>query len=290
MPASVEERSTVSYIGQVGVALDTGFFSMAGSLGRSLGFRIREALCPFLDDENADATERRIGERAARVMIKRMGPDPRPRVHQYLAEMGKHLANHLKRGTWEFSIYSVNSTEINAWAVPGGYILVARMLLDLCKWNQNEVAFVLAHEMGHLVRGHARKKMRKKLEDSALFLLLGASGRFNLICRRLGRELLDSQYDHELEFDADALAVNLVMSGGFVPEQAIGFLRKLNLLKGPDGETDAPSEVKKACRLLSTHPEPEERIRKAESEMQARRDRSPALRGKSRSAKGPRGA
>jgi Zn-dependent protease with chaperone function len=85
-----------------------------------------------------------------------------PEVNRYINVLGDSIAQLTARGgelDWKF--YVVNSSEVNAFAVPGGYIYVNRGLIDRAK-NLSELAGVLGHEIGHVVKRHSIKQMQQQ--------------------------------------------------------------------------------------------------------------------------------
>jgi predicted Zn-dependent protease len=126
-----------------------------------------------------------------------------------------------------FSLEAVTGTEPNAFALPGGFIFVTRSLVELCQWNHNEVAFILAHEMGHVIRGHA---MNRIVSNSAIAAASRAAPVRGLLAgwlRRAGVQFLESAYSQDLESEADKLGVHLTAAAGYDPHAAVQLLRRL---------------------------------------------------------------
>lgn len=85
-----------------------------------------------------------------------------PEVNRYINVLGDSIARLTSRGDdldWHF--YVVNSSEVNAFAVPGGYIYVNRGLIERAR-NLSELAGVLGHEIGHVVERHTVKQMQQQ--------------------------------------------------------------------------------------------------------------------------------
>jgi predicted Zn-dependent protease len=103
--------------------------------------------------------EYEVGQGLACEIGNRLELDTEPRAGQMLNKVGRHLAacvaNKLRTSSFEV----IKGTEPNAFALPGGFIFVTRSLLELCDWNQDEIAFILGHEMGHVIRGHAMDRI-----------------------------------------------------------------------------------------------------------------------------------
>ena len=83
-----------------------------------------------------------------------------PEVNRYINVLGDSLARLTSRADLDWRFYIVNSREVNAFAVPGGYVYINRGLIDRMD-NISQLAGVLGHEIGHVVRRHSVKQMQK---------------------------------------------------------------------------------------------------------------------------------
>ncbi|MCJ7811985.1 M48 family metallopeptidase, partial [bacterium] len=138
------------------------------------------------------------------------------------------------------------------FALPGGFIYCTNSLLQLCQLNKDEIAFVLAHEIAHVVKMHPFKRV---LATSSLHILsnLGrTSSILNNITKQAIQKALQSGYSQDQESEADRFAVRMMMVAGFDPNRAIRFLEKLK------GTT---SEKVSISNYFSSHPAFNERIR-----------------------------
>ena len=139
---------------------------MAGlfyDLGKAIGSTLRRGKWVFdsVTGSEADAirAEGPVGRDLAQALLQQMPPDPDPEVGHYLEQMGACLASRVRVPQRRFHFRAVDVAERNAFALPGGYIFVTRPLLELCRWNTDEIAFILGHEMGHVLRGHAMERI-----------------------------------------------------------------------------------------------------------------------------------
>ncbi|MFH1504262.1 MAG: M48 family metalloprotease [Candidatus Omnitrophota bacterium] len=143
-------------------------------------------------------------------------------------------------------------SQINAFSVPGGYIYIFKELLDLL--DEEELAFVLAHEAGHIASRHQIKRLQAAMGYN---LLMAASTTVDAgpeFSRGLSFALVQllSAYSREDEFNADGQAVRYCKAAGFDPKAGIEVLEKLY------------KEGKKKIRPISyfrTHPYTAQRIR-----------------------------
>ncbi len=151
---------------------------------------------------------------------------------------------------WRFAVF--RSDAVNAFAMPGGFVLLSTGLLKLLD-SEDELAFVLAHEVAHVQRRHhyqvvlrqrlteqASKNLSSVLLDSDTAKLAQASGQ--IYARGL---------DKSAEFEADRLGVELMTRSGYDPAAAVAVLEKMQALKGNDPRVEL---------LFSTHPSPAERL------------------------------
>jgi len=154
--------------------------------------------------------------------------------------------------------------EINAFAAPGGFILVTSGAVKLAK-TEDELAAVLAHEIGHVVRGHALGTIKAArfagLTKGALDNVQVSTngGQQTKLTEAFGGSLDDiingmtvKGYSQDTEFEADHVGINIMMRAGYDPA---AFVRYLETLKGQEGGS-------KGGGFYSTHPKAGERIKR----------------------------
>ncbi len=148
-----------------------------------------------------------------------------------LRRLNKILARLLKvqerKGT-VFYIDIIDNKEINAFTIPGGHIYVFKGLLEFVE-NDDELAYVLAHEIAHQVARHPIKKLQTLLGINVLQILVSHTESSEFI-KGLDLALASilSAYSQEDEFLADSLAVKYLKRAGFSPESSICFLERLH--------------------------------------------------------------
>jgi predicted Zn-dependent protease len=201
------------------------------NLGRMLGPKLRRAkwLWQSIAGTEADAirVEHEVGRDLAREVTSQLHLDSQPQAVQMLNQLGSKLAACVadKRRTFRFDI--VKGHEPNAFALPGGFIFITRSLLELCEQNPDELAFITAHEMAHVIRGHA---MDRFISNSAIALGSSAAPVRGLIARWLrtvGVKFLESAYSQDLEFEADTLGARLTAAAGYDPKAPAKLLSRL---------------------------------------------------------------
>ena len=150
---------------------------------------------------------------------------------------------------WRFAV--IRSDAINAFAMPGGYILLSAGLVRALG-SEDELAFVLAHEIAHVTRKHHYQVVqRQRLAEQAARGLQNVAGSDAAKLSRASGEIYARGLDKGAEFEADRLGVEYMTRAGYDPAAALGVLERLMGLAGNDPRTEL---------LFSTHPSPAERF------------------------------
>jgi len=160
--------------------------------------------------------------------------------------------------TYHFEI--LDDKEINAFALPGGYVYVFKGLMDKIK-SDDEIAAVVAHEVGHIAARHVAKRIRGSLGIDALLILLATvkSDAESKQQALQGLTELMLHYSREDELQADRLAIKYMKLAGYNPQAMVTFLEKLRKI-----EYDKPIEM---AHLYKTHPYLADRIKNARQEI-----------------------
>jgi predicted Zn-dependent protease len=141
----------------------------------------------------------------------------------------------------------------NAFALPGGSVVVLDQLLELAD-NDEQVIAVLAHEMGHVSQRHA---LRQMLQASVVGLAMTwYIGDFSSLLAAAPTALLQTRYSRDLERTADAFAADMLRINGIPASCLADILQKLEDSHRPG----KPEKAEAAIDYLSTHPNTEERI------------------------------
>jgi beta-barrel assembly-enhancing protease len=149
----------------------------------------------------------------------------------YITALGRTIASKTSRADlqWHFAI--VNSAEVNAFALPGGYIYVNRGLVDRAR-SLDQLAGVLGHEIGHVVLRHSVDQMKKTTGANIGVTVLCAvtslceSGISRVAINVAGSALL-AKYSREDEVEADSQAVVNVINAGIAPAGIPAFFETL---------------------------------------------------------------
>jgi predicted Zn-dependent protease len=168
-------------------------------------------------------------------------------------EIGGKLTAVVRNRLHRFQMTAIDTNPPTAFALPGGFIFIAQSLVQLCDRNRDDVAFVLAHEMAHVIRRHAIERLIQQKAINMVARLSPARGALGSWIRTVGIQGLASAYSQDEEFEADELGVLLMRAANFDPAGAIRMLQCLGRLAGGP----APPGLN---RYLSTHPPIEERV------------------------------
>jgi predicted Zn-dependent protease len=172
--------------------------------------------------------------------------------------IGQRVARTSARPNLLYKFHVIESREINGLSLPGGHIYITTGLLKLA--NDNELASVLAHEVGHIAARHSLKTLKKRQEynDIAKSIgeLTGVAGDIGrdlgvMAGKMLGEGFL-TIHSRDEEREADYLGVRGMAKAGFDPQGMVTMFQKLQRVQGqtPDLITS----------LLSDHPDVQERI------------------------------
>ncbi len=221
------------------------------NLGKKIGPKVRKVRWFWQSiagtEEDALKVEHEVGLDLAHEVRSQLKIDRQPQVEKILNEISRRLTACVVNKSRKFKFEVVKGTEPNAFALPGGFIFVTNSLLELCQFNQNEIAFILAHEMSHVIRGHA---MARIISNSAIATASRAApirGAFSGWLRKVGVQFLESAYSQDMESEADKLGVRLVAAAHYEPQACVRLLSRLAKLSRPVGQFDLGS-------YFSSHP------------------------------------
>jgi predicted Zn-dependent protease len=212
--------------------------------------------------------EAAIGKQSSKEIATLFGLYRDPKLERYVTEVGNRVlaTSHLRRpGTDEqfrntpvtFTI--LDSPVVNAMALPGGYVYVTRGMLAQLN-TEDQLATVLAHEIGHVAARHAARQAWQQQIGQGLLLggavlgqgLLGLPAQNILNLGGMAAQLLFLRYSRDDELEADKLSVEYSSLAGYDPRQVTAFFQTLNRMQEKEGQ-GMPN-------FLSTHPNPGDRI------------------------------
>ncbi|MBH52802.1 MAG: hypothetical protein CMI18_00445 [Opitutaceae bacterium] len=148
-----------------------------------------------------------------------------------------------------FTCAVIRSSEVNAFVLPGGFIFLTDAIVEHCKHNENELAFIIAHEMGHVVKGHTFNRMVAEHSIQVVSKWIRAGGLLEAAAKQVALKFLKMQYSRDNEHEADDFGIRLAKAAGCDPKGAVRMFERLKAL----GESDIPE-------YFSTHPSFDSRI------------------------------
>jgi predicted Zn-dependent protease len=225
----------------------------------------RWALPPALATVTACAIsqqqEVQLGDEYAAQIAEQLPLVRDPAVVQYITALGTSLAQVTDtRGlTWQFTV--VDSREVNAFAVPGGWIYVNRGLIERAE-NLSQLAGVLGHEIGHVTRRHSVQQMQQAQGANAGLAVVctltnvceGGAGQAAI---NVGGSALFAKFSRSDEQEADEESVRTVVQAGIHPDGIPGMFRLLIQ------ERERNPNALEA--FFATHPMAEDRIAATEA-------------------------
>ena len=175
-------------------------------------------------------------------------------LQKYVNQVGRWVASQTDRAdlSWHFGV--IDSEDINAFAAPGGYVLVTKGLYRKLD-NEAELAGVLGHEIGHVIKKHQLKLLQKtQLLSLGAGLLSGKLGKDNQTVQKIigsGAEVCARSLDKDAEFEADRIGVVLTARAGYDPYGLPEVLQTISAT----GKDDS-----RVTLLFKTHPHPDDRL------------------------------
>ena len=186
-----------------------------------------------------------------------------PEINRYINLLGDQIASHTSRADLDWRFYVVDAKEVNAFAVPGGYVYVNRGLVERTD-RMDELAGVLGHEIGHVVLRHTVKQM-EKMQGANIGVTLACV--LTNVCNsglaqagiNIAGTAVFAKFSRGDEAEADAQAVKNTVAAGIDPHGVITMFEKL--IAERKSRPDAVSA------FFATHPGEEDRIVAAQAEI-----------------------
>ena len=200
-----------------------------------------------------------LGLQSAPKMIQEFGGEVQdPQIRDMVTKVGQKIVNGTEAGRskykFNFHVLSDPNT-VNAFALPGGQVFITMGLLKLLK-NEDQLAGVLGHEIGHVICRHSAEHMAKQELTQGLLSATeiatydpGSPNMQAAIARYVG-DMINMKYGREDEIESDRFGVRYMYETGYRPEAQIEVMK---ILKQASGGQRQPE-------FLSTHPDPENRI------------------------------
>lgn len=214
---------------------------------------------PFVQDFNIVSIpqEQAIGRQAELAVQQQMPLVSDSSVTARVEDMGNRLVAALPQRPFDFDFYVVRDDSPNAFTIPGGKIYVHTGLLKFAS-DDDELAGVIAHEIGHAYARHPAKAISRAYGiDYLSKMLLGENKRnFQKMILQFAAGGVMSHYGRAEEYEADTIGHELAVRAGYRSDGLVRFFKKLMALERRGGV---------AVPFLSSHPPTAERIARLEA-------------------------
>lgn len=195
------------------------------------------------------------------------GVSDNAQLNQFVAGIGAKLVPTTeRRDVAKYTFTVLNTDDVNAFAVPGGYIYITRGLLNLAQ-DEAQVAGVLAHELAHIQAQHSAQQYSQTAIANIGVGLLGAviggtGGQMASQAAGFGAQAGLMKYSRDHEYESDSLGIRYMQTAGYDPEAMGHFLTILQK------NTEFESRINGGgggpqFTFLSTHPSTPERVKRA---------------------------
>jgi predicted Zn-dependent protease len=227
-----------------------------------------------LRDSFRDITEEEeyyIGRAVSALILSKYSVYNDPKLTQYINTVGQAVVVHSDRpeiyAGYHFLILDTN--EVNALAAPGGFIFITKGLLERCR-DEETIAAILAHEVGHVAAKHGLQSIKKsRLLDA--FALIGQevtqrygpqelaqlTAIFEDVLADIVEDLVERGYDRKYEYEADKLGVKVSADTGYDPNGLVDFLQ--TMVGDSTGQSDGG--------WFKTHPSAKDRIGRVQTQI-----------------------
>jgi predicted Zn-dependent protease len=163
--------------------------------------------------------------------------------------VSKRLQQQIPDTAYDYTIVVLDDPQVNAFTIPGGNIYVFKGLISFCD-SPEQLAAVLAHEMGHVEKRHTVDRLVREFGLSILFSIM--TGGDSVLLSDVYQTLISTGFSRSQEKEADQFALELLEDANISPKSIASFFRKLNR------ENLAYNEK---IELIMTHPHNNARIK-----------------------------
>jgi len=222
-----------------------------GSTGKSLG------------DWYSNDTDVKLGKQYAMMVESSARMVQDPVIDEYISRLGQNLVRNSDAKV-PFTIKVIDSDDVNAFALPGGFFYVNTGLI-LAADNEAELAGVMAHEISHVILRHATREMTRanyvSLSTIPLMFVINSWGVYEAanLAMSLALPVTFMKFSRDFEAQADFFGLQYMYKAGYDPQSFIAFFEKIKAL-----EKEKPGALAKA---FATHPQTPDRILKSQEEI-----------------------
>lgn len=226
----------------------------------------------FADDERKDpgkginfySVEKEIalGKQLAQEIEKQAKVVDDPEIAEYVNRLGQNLVRNSDAQV-PFTVKVLDATEVNAFALPGGFLFVNTGLIKQAR-NEAELAGVLAHEIAHVAARHGTKQAtRGQIAEIASIPLIFFGGWAGYAVRQAAGVAVPMgflKFSRGMEKQADELGLEYMYRAGYDPTAFLDFFERLQSL-----EKKKPGAI---SRVFSSHPPTRDRIKRSQKDIE----------------------
>lgn len=210
-----------------------------------------------------EAWEKNAGARYHQEILKQYQVYDDPELQQYVDDIGQRLARKSHRPDLPFTFTLLDSPQVNAFALPGGYVYVTRGIMAYMN-KESHLAGVIGHEIGHVTDRHgAQRAAQQQVSQVASVAVAIGTGSSELLqaSQMLGGALM-SGYGRNQELRSDELGAKYIAQNNYNPEDmidVIGILKNQELFAKQRAKAEGV-EIQGYHGLFSTHPRNDQRL------------------------------
>lgn len=189
------------------------------------------------------------------------GVSPNP-TRERVSQVGARIVSRSSaaKTPYKYSFYLLADRKtVNAFALPGGQIFITEALLGLLK-TEDELAAVLAHEVGHVLARHSAEHLAKQQLTQQLIgaVIIGSGSYDTAQLAQLAGSLINMKHGRADEIESDTLGLRLMREAGYDPRAMITVMQVLEKASGGSRQPE----------FASTHPSPANRIEKIKEHLE----------------------
>src|SRR5688500_6176846 len=223
---------------------------------------------------SAEQQESQLGREEHPKILEEFGGEykEKPELTAYVSSVGQFIAATSERKDVTYTFTVLNTPDVNAFAVPGGYIYTTRGMLALAN-DEAELASVLGHETGHITARHTAERMgqAQTAQIGTLLAVLGGALLGGETGAQLGGQLAMpiaqrylASYSQEQEFEADSLGVRYMKRATYDPQASASFLAALRSQTQLEAKLAGKDpNVVDDTNMMASHPRTVDRVQRA---------------------------
>lgn len=192
----------------------------------------------------SDEQEIAIGKQTNEQILSQYRLYNNDRIQEYVSNLGQELVSSSNSRDIPFNFQVVTSDEVNAFAVPGGYIYVTTGLLKAAD-NRAQLASVIAHEIAHINEKHGVESLKQAVAAKGIASTVGVDT--STLAQIAYQVAVDLPQSRSFEYEADSSGLEILQQAGYPAEAFANFLTKLQSSGGTP-------------EFLRTHPSSDNRI------------------------------